>query len=334
MRNLLTIILACALLLLTACGGDAGNNGTGRSPDSSRNTESADIPSGSSSEQSVQDREKVSAPQVQDTGQSGEYLSIEKSVFSKGETITVTTTGITDEMEAADAFVAIYNAGAEHHEYRQYLYPQAGDDALDFTAPSADGKYELRLYRQDYVYTDDTFVESIPFAVGVRSGSATGDDDEEEEEDDITGDASPPGQSPGNPDSSISSPPGPGGGNQAGGQAGGQSGGGETGGGATDGGSGVIDGIPGRLHGNTYSWICEEGINKITMVFSDSTFYLSIAVNGEIAIDGVVAYEIKGNMMIGTDENGNVSEGEFKLEGDKLTLYNFLFNEDLVLTRE
>jgi len=103
MKKLLIVTLACGLLFLTACGSDGSNNGTGRTPDTGQNIKLNDTQSGSSSEQSAHDREKISTPQVQDTGQSGEYLSIEKSVFSRGETITVTTTGITEEMENADA---------------------------------------------------------------------------------------------------------------------------------------------------------------------------------------------------------------------------------------
>jgi len=125
------MIILVMVLALTACGGGGGSsNGT-----------------------------------PQDTGQSGEYMSIEKSVFSSGETVTVTTTGITEEMEDADAFVAIYNAGAGHDHYQQYLYPQAGSDTLHFTAPTSGGNYEMRLFKQDYVYTDETFVESVAFTV-------------------------------------------------------------------------------------------------------------------------------------------------------------------------
>jgi len=245
MKKLLTITLVGAVLLLAACGG----GGTGGSPDSGG-----------------------AADENPDSGQSGDYISIEKSVFSRGETITVTTKEITEEMEDADAFVAIYDEGAEHHEYQQYLYPQAGSDTLQFTAPMTDGNYEMRLYKQDYVYTDETFVESVPFTVHTETAA------------------------------------------------------GNTGGGA-------IGGVQGQLNGNTYSWICEDGINKVTYAFSGNNLYFSIAINGEIVLDGDFVYEIKDNKLI--EAGGDGTDGsEFKLEGDKLTIYNFLLYENLILTKE
>ena len=243
MKKLLTMTLVGTMLLLAACGG----GGTGGSSDSGGTA-------GGSS----------------DFGQSGDFISIEKSVFSRGETITVTTTGITEEMEDAGAFVAIYNAGAAHSEYKQYLYPQAGSDALHFTAPSTAGNYEMRLYKQDYVYTDETFVESLAFTVESEAAA---------------------GNTP-------------------------------SGGGAS-----------GQLSG-AYSWIDDEDDNKITYTFSGNTVHFSLVVDGEVVLEAPGTYEIRGNMMIITGEGGDEGEGEFKLEGNTLTLYRAWFNEDLILTKE
>jgi len=246
MKKLLTGLLVGAMLLLAACGG----GGTGGSPDNVGS---------------------------QDRGQSGDYISIEKSVFSRGETIPVTTKEITEEMEDTGAFVAIYNAGAAHGEYQQYLYPKAGSDALRFTAPMTDGNYEMRLYRQDFVYTDETFVESLAFTVVDETAA---------------------GNTP-----------------------------------ATSSGGGAIGGVQDQLNGNTYSWICEDGINKVTYAFSGNNLYFSMAINGEIVLEGDFAYEIKGNKMI--EAGGDGTDGsEFKLEGDNLTIYNFLLYENLILTKE
>ena len=65
-----------------------------------------------------------------------------------------------------DAFVAIYTAGAAHGDYGPYQYPQSATATLEFVAPQKEGKYEMRLYNRDYVYTDATFEMKVPFTVG------------------------------------------------------------------------------------------------------------------------------------------------------------------------
>ena len=98
------------------------------------------------------------------------YMRLDKTNYAEGEEIVLTVSGITEQMESDRAFVAIYRSGAEHGAWGQYRYPKKGADQLEFTAPEEPGSYEMRLYRKDGEYTDDTFVLAAPFAVA--GGSA------------------------------------------------------------------------------------------------------------------------------------------------------------------
>ena len=100
-------------------------------------------------------------------------IILPKTSFAPGEAFTVTVTEITAQMLNASAFVAIYDAGAEHEAYKQYLYPnKVSENTLTFTAPYTLGDYEIRLYNRDYVYTDETFVTSVPFTVSSSTTTA------------------------------------------------------------------------------------------------------------------------------------------------------------------
>ena len=92
-------------------------------------------------------------------------VTLDKTVYAPNETISVAVENLPQEMNDARAFVAIYDEGAAHAAYGQFKYPTTGGSVLEFTAPDMDGNYEMRLYRQDYVYTDETFVLSVRFSV-------------------------------------------------------------------------------------------------------------------------------------------------------------------------
>lgn len=92
-------------------------------------------------------------------------ISLDKGVYSPNETIIVQVSGITEKMVDDEAYVSIYEKGAPHTEYMDWLRPEAGDGQLEFDAPSQPGLYEMRLYNEDYKYTDDTLVMSVPFTV-------------------------------------------------------------------------------------------------------------------------------------------------------------------------
>lgn len=151
MKKLIVFLLILSLVFtFTACNREtyntpAGNNRTDsltqtRTPDTTEN------------------------PPVSSTAQ-GVTLTLNKSVYAPNENITVTITGVTDEMINAQAFASIYKAGAEHENYQEYHYPQSFSDTLNFTAPNNVGDFEMRFYKQDYIYTDETFVLSVAFKV-------------------------------------------------------------------------------------------------------------------------------------------------------------------------
>lgn len=96
----------------------------------------------------------------------GAAISLNKTVYAPGERIVVTVTGITQQMLEDDAFVSIYKAGAEHSEWGEYFWVKAGDSQDEFRAPDVYGSYEMRLYRKNGEYTDETFVMKVAFRVG------------------------------------------------------------------------------------------------------------------------------------------------------------------------
>lgn len=96
----------------------------------------------------------------------GAAISLNKTVYAPGERIVVTVTGITQQMLEDDAFVSIYKAGAEHSEWGEYFWVKAGDSQDEFRAPDVYGSYEMRLYRKNREYTDETFVMKVAFRVG------------------------------------------------------------------------------------------------------------------------------------------------------------------------
>ena len=104
-------------------------------------------------------------------------FSINAPNYMAGSDITITLTGITKEMQNAEAFVGVYKKGADHNnlvEWYAYepwlLYPicrylDAGDSTQIFSLPYDYGEFEVRLYTQRYHLNDDTLVMSIPFTL-------------------------------------------------------------------------------------------------------------------------------------------------------------------------
>lgn len=95
-------------------------------------------------------------------------LSLDKASYEPNSEIIAAVSGITQQMVDDQAYVSIYRAGAAHSEYMSWHRPEAGSSQLGFTAPSELGAYEMRLYRKDYDYTDDSFVMSVPFTVSMQ----------------------------------------------------------------------------------------------------------------------------------------------------------------------
>ena len=94
-------------------------------------------------------------------------LSLNKTSYAAGEKITVTVTGITEQMIKDEAWVSIFKAGSAHNAWGEYHKPQAATDTLTFTAPSESGSYEMRLYSKDHLSDyGQVFVTQVSFTVG------------------------------------------------------------------------------------------------------------------------------------------------------------------------
>jgi hypothetical protein len=95
----------------------------------------------------------------------GVTITLEKKVYSAGETIVVETAGVTKEMETADAFVVMYKKGAPYIQRITYENVKAGENRTQFKAPADKGDYEFRFFRQGRLNAND-LVASLPFVVG------------------------------------------------------------------------------------------------------------------------------------------------------------------------
>lgn len=96
------------------------------------------------------------------------FISLDKSIYTPNEEMTVTVSGITQQMVEDEAYVSIYKAGSSHDAYMSWSYLEEGSSQLTFEAPAEPGSYEMRLYNKDHEYTDETFVMSVPFTVSMQ----------------------------------------------------------------------------------------------------------------------------------------------------------------------
>jgi len=93
----------------------------------------------------------------------GMYLN--KTDYRVGETIVVTTTGVTQQMQSDSAWVGIYKRGAPYREYGKYDYVKAGTNKVMLPAPER-GLYEIRMFRRSRPYDETTLVTRVSFQVG------------------------------------------------------------------------------------------------------------------------------------------------------------------------
>ena len=100
------------------------------------------------------------------TAFAAESISLNKTGYISGEHITVTVSGITEEMEKTKPYVAIYSRGAAANKYSSEWYAvKKGTNAYTFTKTNlAGGEYEMRLYRKIYA-TEADFITSAAFTV-------------------------------------------------------------------------------------------------------------------------------------------------------------------------
>ena len=85
--------------------------------------------------------------------------------YTFGETVLVTVHGITGEMIAANAFIAIYPYEASHEDNGQWFYVTSTSEAFPFDAPRQEGTYEIRLYNRGDVYNNETLMMVAVFQV-------------------------------------------------------------------------------------------------------------------------------------------------------------------------
>ena len=88
----------------------------------------------------------------------------------------------------------------------------------------------------------------------------------------------------------------------------------------------------GKLSG-TYSVLNADG-NKISYTFSGNTLTLIVTKGGAVTMEQTGTYEAKDGVIISTAENGHITETEYSLNGNKLTLLKAWFNQDLELIKE
>ena len=101
------------------------------------------------------------------------HISLDKTAYTAMETITVSYTGITQNMVNSGAKVVIYPKGSPHDGRME---GGGGDVSLgsgSFTtmAPNKNGEFEARLYSLNQVFNDETFIMSVPFTVSGATGS-------------------------------------------------------------------------------------------------------------------------------------------------------------------
>ena len=98
-------------------------------------------------------------------------ISIDKTAYTAKEIMTVTVTGITEQLVKTRAQVAIMQkdapvtaapGGSLSHGYTDV--PE-GDSKHEFTIPNRNGEYEVRLYSTYNLYNADTLIMSVPFTV-------------------------------------------------------------------------------------------------------------------------------------------------------------------------
>ena len=109
-------------------------------------------------------------------------ISVAQTTHTANTYIAVDYSGITTEMESAQAFVGVFKPGAGHsiHEVADsdYKHVKVGSGQISLHVPNIDGQFELRLYNA-YSFSDlaeDNLVMSIPITLsGATASTEQGD---------------------------------------------------------------------------------------------------------------------------------------------------------------
>ena len=101
-------------------------------------------------------------------------ISLDKTAYTAMNPITVTFSGITEQMVTAGAIIEIYAKGAKHDEaFEGITRVTLGSGTIKLSAPNQNGEFEVRLYSMSNIYNDDTFVMSVPFTVSGASETSS-----------------------------------------------------------------------------------------------------------------------------------------------------------------
>jgi len=100
-------------------------------------------------------------------------ISLDKKAYTAFDPITVTVSGITEQMVTAKAAVGVYAKGGAHGDVyaNAWFYPSAGNSTQELSAPNKNGEFEMRLYSNGTVQNAENLIMSIPFTVSGATGS-------------------------------------------------------------------------------------------------------------------------------------------------------------------
>jgi len=102
-------------------------------------------------------------------------ISVAQTAHTANTYIAVDYSGITTEMESANAFVGVFKPGAGHsvHEAADddYVHVKAGSGQISLHVPNINGQFELRLYNTLYNLTADNLMMSVPITLSGATAS-------------------------------------------------------------------------------------------------------------------------------------------------------------------
>ena len=102
-------------------------------------------------------------------------ISVAQTAHTANTYIAIDYSGITAEMESAQAFVGVFKPGAGHsvHEAADsdYKHVKAGSGQINLHVPNINGQFELRLYNTLYNLTADNLMMSVPITLSGATAS-------------------------------------------------------------------------------------------------------------------------------------------------------------------
>ena len=93
-------------------------------------------------------------------------ISVDKTVYEPGESITVHYSGITAEMEKNQSWICVAGASSPSNDYLDWKYVSEGSGDVTLKAPPSAGSYQIRFY-QGYSANDTNLVSGLTKSVTV-----------------------------------------------------------------------------------------------------------------------------------------------------------------------